>query len=54
MKMNNLQKIHNALTTFKPEVKLDEALRLKAYASLDRMMKITSNKPVEWPASFNG
>ncbi|MES2803646.1 MAG: quinolinate synthase NadA [Bdellovibrionota bacterium] len=54
MKLNNLQKIHHALTHFKPEVKLDEALRLRAYASLDRMMKITSNKPVEWPVQFNG
>lgn len=54
MKMNNLEKIHKALLTFKPEVKLDETLRLKAFASLDRMMKITSLKPVEWPAQFNG
>lgn len=54
MKLNNLEKIHRALVSFKPEVNLDESLRLKAYASLDRMMKITSNQPVTWPSKFNG
>lgn len=54
MKLNTLQKIHQALLTFKPEVKLDETLRLKAFGSLDRMMKITSNQPVTWPEKFNG
>lgn len=52
MKMNTLEKIKRALETFKPEVKLDESLRLKASVSLDRMMKITSNQPVTWPEKF--
>lgn len=52
MKMNSLEKIYQALKTFKPEVKLDENLRLKAFTGLDRMMKITSGQPVEWPERF--
>ncbi len=52
MKMNSLEKIHQALLTFKPEVKLDENLRLKAFISLDRMMKITSGQKVTWPEKF--
>ncbi len=52
MKMNTLEKIKMALTTFKPAVQLDEALRLKAFTSLDRMMKITSGQSVQWPERF--
>lgn len=53
MKLNNLEKVYNAMKTFKPEINLDESLRLKAYASLDRMMKITSGQSVSWPAEFH-
>lgn len=35
-----------------PEIQLPESLRLKAFTSLDRMMKITSNKSVIWPDHF--
>lgn len=52
MKMNTLKKIETALMTFKPNVSLDENLRLKAYTSLDRMMKITSGQSVSWPQRF--
>ncbi|HWU44370.1 MAG TPA: quinolinate synthase NadA, partial [Bdellovibrio sp.] len=52
MKMNSMEKIKHALETFKPEVKLSEELRMKAQISLDRMMAITSGKPVEWPKEF--
>ncbi|MBC7419282.1 MAG: quinolinate synthase NadA [Bdellovibrio sp.] len=52
MKMNTLQKIENAMKTFTPEITMDETLRLKARTSLDRMMDITSGKPVTWPESF--
>jgi len=52
MKLNTLQKIELALKTFKPSVSMDEKLRLKAYTSLDRMMKITSGQPVQWPETF--
>ncbi len=53
MKMNSLEKIKQALITFKPEVTLDENLRLKAFTSLDRMMKITSGQAVTWPDKFS-
>lgn len=53
MKMNSMEKIKYALEHLKPEVTLNEALRLKAKVSLDRMMDITSNRPVTWPASFH-
>lgn len=52
MKLNNLEKIYSALTHFKPEVLLAENLRLQAFTSLDRMMKIASGKPVQWPNKF--
>lgn len=52
MKMNSLEKIKSALTTFKPDVQLNETLRLKAFTSLDNMMKITSGQKVEWPTHF--
>lgn len=53
MKMNSMQKIKHALETLQPEVSLDEALRLRAKVSLDRMMDITSGKPVTWPEQFS-
>lgn len=52
MKLNNLEKIKMALETRKPQVTLDEALRKKAFVSLDRMMKITSGEKVTWPDQF--
>ncbi|MEK2689251.1 quinolinate synthase NadA [Bdellovibrio sp. GT3] len=52
MKMNNMEKIKRALETLKPELNLPEALRLEAKVSLDRMMDITSGKPVQWPSEF--
>lgn len=52
MKMNSMEKIKHALETLSPEVSMDEALRLKAKVSLDRMMDITSGKPVTWPQEF--
>jgi quinolinate synthase len=52
MKMNTLKKIETALMTFKSNISLDENLRLKAYTSLDRMMKITSGQSVNWPQRF--
>ena len=53
MKLNNLEKIKQALETFSPSVSMSEELRLKAFTSLDRMMKITSNQSVVWPDRFN-
>jgi quinolinate synthetase complex, A subunit len=53
MKMNNMEKIKHALETFTPEITLDEALRKKAQVSLDRMMDITSGRPVTWPTEFS-
>ena len=53
MKLNSLEKIKQALETFSPSVNMTEELRLKAFISLDRMMKITSNQSVVWPDRFN-
>lgn len=53
MKLNTLEKIKVALLTEKPEVVLTEDLRVRAQVSLDRMMAITSGKPVQWPEKFN-
>ncbi len=52
MKMNTLEKIEAALSSFKPEIKIEESLRAKAFESLDRMMRITSNQSVTWPERF--
>jgi len=53
MKLNSMQKVKRALETLQPEVQLSEALRKRAQVSLDRMMDITSGKPVEWPKTFD-
>jgi quinolinate synthase len=52
MKLSSMEKIENALKTMKPQVSLPEALRLQSKISLDRMMAITSGKPVTWPKAF--
>lgn len=52
MKLTNLEKIKQALMTGEPAVTLPEELRLKSKTSLQRMMDITSGKPVTWPAQF--
>lgn len=52
MKMNNLEKIVQALKTLSPEIQLNENLRINAKVSLDRMMDITSGKSVTWPLEF--
>lgn len=52
MKLNDLEKIKHAIETLKPEVKVDEATRLKAQVSLDRMMKIAQGESVSWPTVF--
>ncbi len=53
MKMNSMEKIKMALQTLQPQVGLEESLRVKAQISLDRMMDITSGKPVQWPQEFS-
>ncbi len=53
MKMNSLEKIKLALETLEPQVRMNESLRRQAQVSLDRMMDITSGKPVSWPAEFH-
>ncbi len=53
MKLNSLEKIKKALETLRPQVQLSEGLRKRAQISLDRMMAITSGKPVQWPDSFS-
>lgn len=54
MKLNTLEKIHHALETFEPKIRIPEDLREKAFTSLDRMMKITSGQKVVWPSMFEG
>lgn len=54
MKMNTLEKIRNALENLKPAVELDPDLAKKASVSLERMMAITEERSVEWPARFQG
>jgi quinolinate synthase len=38
MKMNTLEKVRDALLTGKPEIVMDETLRLKAFAPIERML----------------
>jgi quinolinate synthase len=43
MKLNNLQKIYNALKYELPEITLDEEIRLKAEKPIRRMLKISAD-----------
>jgi quinolinate synthase len=52
MKLNTLEKIKRALQSLQPQVALGDRLRLKAEVGLDRMMSITSGRPVTWPDKF--
>lgn len=52
MKLNNLEKIKQALETLEPQITMNESLRKRAQISLDRMMSITSGKSVQWPELF--
>jgi quinolinate synthase len=40
MKMNSLERIHSALQNLKPEVKVPEGLRLRAWAPIQRMLDL--------------
>lgn len=53
MKLNTLEKVRQALQTQKPEIKLEEKLRVRALTSLENMMSITSGKAVTWPTEFH-
>jgi quinolinate synthase len=53
MKLNNLEKIKQAMINFRPEIVLDESVRKKAQVSLDRMMNISSGQKVDWPLEFS-
>jgi quinolinate synthase len=50
MKLNNLEKIKLSLQTLKPQVNIEPELREKAKVGLERMLAITSGKPVTWPS----
>jgi quinolinate synthase len=41
MKLNTLEKLYEAMVSLKPEIKLDEQLRVKAKTSLDRMLEMS-------------
>lgn len=53
MKLNNMEKIRQALIELKPSIKMSDSLRTKAQVSLDRMMAITSGQKVTWPETFS-
>jgi quinolinate synthase len=40
MALNNLEKLYVALRDLQPRIEMDEALRLKAKTSLDRMLEM--------------
>ena len=54
MKLNNLEKIRNALRDLKPQVSVRPELITKARLSLDRMMALTKGESVTWPKEFLG
>lgn len=52
MKLNNLEKIHHALTTFSPQVTVSEKYLKPAQRALQNMIDITEGRRVIWPQSF--
>lgn len=52
MKLNNLEKIEQALLHMKPEIQLPAHLIEKARVGLKRMLDITRGEKVEWPRAF--
>jgi quinolinate synthase len=40
MKMNSLERIHSALTNLKPEIKVPEKLRERAWQPIQRMLDL--------------
>jgi quinolinate synthase len=52
MKMNTLSKIRDALQNLAPEVTVPKSVQSAARVSLERMMAITDNQPIEWPKHF--
>lgn len=53
MKMNNLEKIRNALKNLEPQVHIDPAIIEKARLPLLRMLDISAGKNVVWPDQFS-
>jgi quinolinate synthase len=53
MKLNNLEKIRDALLSLDPAVTVDPKIADRARISLDRMMAITEGRTVEWPERFD-
>ncbi len=52
MKLNNLEKIRNALKTLSPAIQVEEKYRATAKLSLERMMKISAGESIIWPTEF--
>lgn len=46
MRLNTLEKLLQCMREEKPEIQLDESLRLKAYAPLKRMLEISSTSSI--------
>lgn len=52
MKLNSLEKIHRALTTFSPEVVVSEKYLRPAQRALQNMIDLTEGRRVIWPQAF--
>ncbi len=53
MKLNNLEKIRNALRDLKPQIELPADLIERSRKPLRRMLDITAGKNVDWPSYFS-
>ena len=53
MKLNNLEKIRNALRDLSPQIQLPAEVIEKARMPLRRMLDITAGKNVDWPEYFS-
>lgn len=53
MKLNTLEKIHMALETLEPQIRLPEDLIAKSNVSLQRMLDLTDGSRVSWPSEFS-
>ena len=46
MKLNNLEKIRDALKTLEPKIEIEAGLMQRAHRSLDNMMKISKGESI--------
>lgn len=53
MKLNTLEKVHRAFELMGPQIYIDKNILSRAKLPLERMMKISSAQPVQWPQTQN-